>query len=213
MGQLPLSDRSDDRILFRLKTMGPQTALAIGSRLGMTSTGARQHLVKLETAGLVVSEYRHQSRGRPAKYWRLTERGNARFPDRHSDLTLEILRATEAAFGPQGLERLVRHRETSALATYCRELSGRRSLREKLLRLVEIRTREGYMARLTEETPGTFLFIEDHCPICAAAAACQGICRSELSLFRKVLGEGIEVDRVDHILAGARRCAYLVSRR
>src|SRR5271167_1243125 len=105
MGQFPVSDRSDDRILFQLKTRGPQTALAIGARLGMTSTGARQHLAKLGAAGLVASENHHQGRGRPTKYWRLTERGHGRFPDRHSDLTLEFLKATEAVFGAQGLER------------------------------------------------------------------------------------------------------------
>jgi predicted ArsR family transcriptional regulator len=213
MGQLSLSDRGDDRVLFQLKTRGPQTALAIGSRLSMTATGARQHLAKLEAAGLVASENRHQSRGRPTKYWRLTERGHGRFPDRHSDLTLEFLRASEAVFGVQGLERLVRHREARALAAYRRELSGRRTLRERLSRLAEIRSREGYMASVTEDAPGRFLLIEDHCPICAAAATCQGICRSELALFRKALGEEIVVERVDHILSGGRRCAYRVSRR
>ncbi|PJI50782.1 MarR family transcriptional regulator, partial [Methylobacterium radiotolerans] len=40
-----------------------------------------------------------------------------------------------------------------------------------------------------------------------------GFCRSELELFRKVLGEGVQVDREEHILAGARRCAYRVSKR
>jgi len=213
MGQLPASDRSDDRVLFQLKTRGPQTALAIGSRLGMTSTGARQHLAKLEIAGLVASENRPQSRGRPTKHWRLTERGHGRFPDRHADLTLEFLKATEAVFGARGLTRLVRHREAGALAAYRKALAGRRSLRDKLARLAEVRSREGYMASVAEDAPGTFLFIEDHCPICAAAATCQGICRSELALFRKALGDGIAVERVDHILAGARRCAYRVSKR
>ncbi|MOA56535.1 hypothetical protein D3C78_1805330 [compost metagenome] len=56
-----------------------------------------------------------------------------------------------------------------------------------------------------------YLFIENHCPICSAAKACMGFCRSELELFRNVLGEGVNVDREEHILAGARRCAYRVS--
>ena len=55
-----------------------------------------------------------------------------------------------------------------------------------------------------------YLLIENHCPICAAARACQGFCRSELELFQNVLGEGIEVERVEHVLAGGRRCAYSV---
>lgn len=51
-----------------------------------------------------------------------------------------------------------------------------------------------------------FLFIENHCPICAAAQACMGFCRSRLELFRQVLGEGVRVEREEHILLGARRC-------
>jgi predicted ArsR family transcriptional regulator len=55
-----------------------------------------------------------------------------------------------------------------------------------------------------------YLLIENHCPICAAARACQGFCRSELELFQDVLGEDIEVERVEHVLAGGRRCAYSI---
>jgi len=40
--------------------------------------------------------------------------------------------------------------------------------------------------------------------------AIQGLCRSELALFRAVLGPGVEVERTEHILAGARRCAYRI---
>lgn len=65
------------------------------------------------------------------------------------------------------------------------------------------------MASVVKDAGG-FLLIENHCPICAAAAACQGLCRSELAVFRAVLGSDVVVDRVDHILAGARRCAYRV---
>ncbi|MES2724598.1 MAG: MarR family transcriptional regulator, partial [Pseudomonadota bacterium] len=55
-----------------------------------------------------------------------------------------------------------------------------------------------------------FLLVENHCPICAAAAACQGFCRAELMVFRAVLGPGVHIERTDHILAGARRCAYRI---
>jgi predicted ArsR family transcriptional regulator len=203
---------SDDRILFHLKARGPQTAVDVGSRFGMTPTGARQHLCKLEADGLVEAEFRRQRRGRPKKYWQLTGRGHGRFPDRHADLTLELLKATRSLFGEKGLERLIRRRESDSLALYRKELSQRRSLAGKLAALADIRSREGYMANCSEQPDGTFLFIEDHCPICAAAATCQALCRSELAIFRKVLGERLVVERVDHILAGARRCAYRVSR-
>jgi predicted ArsR family transcriptional regulator len=73
-----------------------------------------------------------------------------------------------------------------------------------------VRTEEGYMAEVRREKGGSFLLVENHCPICAAANACQGFCSTELDLFRSVLGPGVEVERVEHIVSGDRRCAYRV---
>src|SRR5258708_13537667 len=119
---------SDDRILFQLKARGPQTASDLGAQLGMTATGARQHLCRLDVDGLVESELRRQGRGRPKKYWRLTGRGHGRFPDRHADLTLELLRAIKALFGDKGLERLARRREGDSLVQYRPEVFQHRTL-------------------------------------------------------------------------------------
>jgi predicted ArsR family transcriptional regulator len=206
-------DRSQDRILFQLKTRGSQTAGDVGSRLDMTAAGARQHLLKLETAGLVESQDQREGRGRPRKYWRLAQRGHDRFPDRHSDLTLDLLRSMRDVFGDRGLEELIEHRERASVADYRKTIGARRSLREKLAALAKIRSREGYMASVARDTRESFLFVENHCPICAAAAACQRLCRSELAIFRAVLGADVTVERTDHILAGARRCAYRIGRR
>lgn len=211
---------SDDRILFQLKTRGPQTAAAIGTHLGMTPTGARQHLARLHAGGLVEGQEQHkeqrkdqrQKRGRPTRLWRLTDQGHGRFPDRHSDLTLEFIRSTQAVFGKAGLEKLVRHREDDSLERYRKLVPRRLSLRAKLDALAAARSQEGYMARVIAERDGSFLLVEDHCPICAAAATCQALCRSELAIFREILGHGIMVERIDHLLAGARRCAYRVHR-
>jgi len=206
-------NRSQDRILFRLKTRGPQMAADMAARLDMTVAGARQHLVKLEAAGLVESEDLVEGRGRPRKYWRLTPQGHARFPDRHSDLTLDLLRSMRDVFGDDGLENLIQHRERASVADYRKVVGTQGSLRQKLSALARIRSSEGYMASVAKESRHSFLFVEDHCPICAAAAACQGLCRSELAIFRAVLGDDVTVERIDHILAGARRCAYRIEQR
>ncbi|WP_448681602.1 hypothetical protein [Pseudomonas nicosulfuronedens] len=55
-----------------------------------------------------------------------------------------------------------------------------------------------------------WLFLENHCPICAAATVCQGFCRSELDIFRALLGPDFTIEREDHILNGARRCSYRI---
>jgi predicted ArsR family transcriptional regulator len=66
------------------------------------------------------------------------------------------------------------------------------------------------MAEWRKDDDG-FLLVENHCPICTAAAACQGFCRSELDVFRDALGRDAVVERIEHILAGARRCAYRIT--
>src|SRR6266700_3952403 len=83
-------------------------------------------------------------------------------------------------------------------------------LGEKLRELARVRTEEGYMAEVRREG-GSFLFIENHCPICAAANACQGFCSAELDLFRSVLGPGISIERAEHIVSGDRRCVYRIT--
>ncbi|WP_244483568.1 metalloregulator ArsR/SmtB family transcription factor [Mesorhizobium sp. 1M-11] len=198
-----------DRLLTLLKTRGPQTAADLGKALGTTGENARQQLGKLAAEGLAEAHAEARGVGRPVQLWQLTEAGDARFPDTHAELTVQLLRAVRTTFGPAGLDKLIDAREIETLANYRREMDGIDSLRERVAKLAEIRSREGYMAEWREEDDA-FMLIENHCPICAAALACQNFCRSELAVFQDVIGPDAVVERLDHILAGARRCAYRV---
>jgi predicted ArsR family transcriptional regulator len=206
-----MSETTADRILFRLKTRGPESIAALSETFGVTTEAVRQLLVKLETEGLVAFEDQRAGRGRPKRLWRLTETGHARFPDRHAELTVGLLDAVRAEFGDEGLERLILRREDEQRASYRAATDGAADLEERVARLAELRDREGYMAEWRREADGSLLLIENHCPICAAAAKCQNLCRSELSVFREALGADATVERVDHVLAGGRRCAYRVT--
>jgi predicted ArsR family transcriptional regulator len=104
-------------------------------------------------------------------------------------------------------------REKAIEERYRTALSSRQRLPQKVARLAELRSEEGYMAGWKALPDGTFLLFENHCPICAAARFCQGFCRSELRIFAAVLGEEAQIERYEHILAGARRCAYRITRR
>lgn len=207
-----MRERSITRLLHVLKSSGPQTAAAVGRRLGVTSVAARQHLARLAAEGLVSFEDRAQGVGRPRRLWRLTRKGHAQFPDSHSQLAVDLIQAAGRVFGAEGLDRLISAREAASLALYRSRLGGG-SLGRRVRRLAAIRSEEGYMAEAVPAPGGEFLLFENHCPICAAAAACQGFCRSELALFSAVLGPEVQVERLEHILAGARRCAYRIRRR
>jgi len=200
-----------DRILFQLKTRGPAETLALAGALNISRQAVLQHLERLVTDGLVDHADERRGVGRPRRIWSLTTAAQARFPDTHAQLTLEMLDAVRAEFGEAGVERMIVRREAATAQTYVRAMAGADSLQARVARLAELRTAEGYMADWSPDPGGGFLLVENHCPICAAAAACQGFCRAELMVFRQALGPDVNIERTDHILAGARRCAYRIT--
>ncbi|WP_102227091.1 helix-turn-helix transcriptional regulator [Acidimangrovimonas sediminis] len=193
-----------------LKMYGTLTASEIGRRLGISGEAARQQLVRLAESGMVAEERRAAGRGRPASYFQLTGKGQANFPDTHAALTVEILASVRDVFGPEALDRIIAKREQGTEELYRRELASFQSLRERVDRLAELRSAEGYMATTEAAGEGDILLIENHCPICAAASFCQGFCRSELAVFQRVLGPQVEIERVEHVVGGGRRCSYLI---
>lgn len=208
-----LEPRTRRGLLEQLKQDGPQDAAALAGELGVSAMAVRQHLYALEKEGLVSFEEQARPVGRPAKLWRLTAAADRFFPDGHADLTLNLLAAMRQAFGDSGLEKLLAVRTAEQIAAYGRRVDPADPLKARLQALAGIRSEEGYMAAVEtveEGADGGYLLVENHCPVCAAARTCQGLCASELEVFRRVLGPDVSVERGDHILAGARRCAYRV---
>lgn len=201
---------SEGQILRFLKFRGPQSTDSIARHLKITLPGARKHLNALLTAQLVGFTDESGQVGRPKRSWHLTAAAEKLFPDSHSVLTLEMIGAVRTVFGEDGLDRLIATREIETEQRYRAALAGLDDTAQKVAKLAELRSEEGYMAEWRSEPDGSFLLAENHCPICAAARICQGFCRSELSVFRSVLGPGVAVERAQHILAGARRCAYVI---
>ncbi|MDQ0998699.1 putative ArsR family transcriptional regulator [Phyllobacterium ifriqiyense] len=208
-----MQDRTTNRMLYSLKVTGAQTAAALAERLDITAVAVRQMLGRLHEAGLVEYEDSRESVGRPKRFWHLTEAGNAQFPDNHAGLTRDLIASISAVFGESGLDQLISHREQATLNQYQLALEPIETLEAKVEQLAAIRSAEGYMATSTRNAEGKLVLVENHCPICVAAKACQKLCRSELEVFQAALGPDVEVTRFEHILKGARRCAYTIAAR
>ena len=116
------------------------------------------------------------------------------------------------------LDAVIESRTAAQRADYEAAIAaGGQSLREKAETLARRRTAEGYMAEvIPADAAGSdrdagdagVLLIEHHCPICEAAEACLGFCRAELELFQAVLGDGVTLEREEHLLSGGERCVY-----
>lgn len=209
----PLST-AKQRVLEHLKRSDGATAAEVAEALAITEAAVRQHIDVLVERGLVERRALPRTRagrGRSPLEWVVTPEGDSQFADRHGQLTVELLGAIRDALGPDGLDRVIDSRADQQLEAYRAVVppAGDATLEKRVRALARQRSAEGYMADVHRDDDGLVL-VEHHCPICTAATACPGFCRSELELFRATLGPDVTVERTAHILAGDVRCAYLI---
>ena len=108
-----MSDMTDAkrRLVERLKRTDSATAGELAADLGLTDTAVRQHLEVLEQAGYVRRTATESvGRGRPPVRWQLTAVAAEVFPDRHAELTVELLETIRAELGDDALERVLEAR-------------------------------------------------------------------------------------------------------
>jgi predicted ArsR family transcriptional regulator len=198
-------------IIDLLKRDGAREAGVLAEALGVTGMAVRQHLYALQEERLV--DFREESRGvgRPAKLWQLTEAADDLFPDTHAELAADLIAGIRTTFGAEGLSRLVEARRQQQLASYSEAMADCSTAAARLQRLAELRTAEGYMAAVETDASGALMLVERHCAICTAARSCLQLCAAEQATFAELMGPDHEVERVDHILSGAVRCAYRVT--
>ena len=204
-------DLKTRRAIIRiLKTQGPLDSAQIANQLELTAMAVRQHLYALQSEGHVEAEERPVPIGRPAKHWRLTRDADQFFPEAYAELNVSLIDALRDTFGDDGVEQVLVSRCARQRKEYAKRIRPADSLEKKLKELARVRTEEGYMAEVKRHKNGSFLLVENHCPICAAANACLGFCSTELDLFRAILGPAVKIEREEHIVSGDRRCAYRV---
>ena len=200
-----------DTILFQLKSLGEAQAEMLARRLGISVQAVRQRLERLLTENLVAFSDHAHGRGRPRRLWSLAPGTASLFPDTHAQLTVDLIGTIRSELGETALAKLLERRREQVTAVYRKGLAREPDIARKLTALADMRSAEGYMARVEVLADEVFLLVEDHCPICAAAMSCQGFCRMELRVFRDLLGPEWHIEREDHLLTGARRCTYRIN--
>ena len=200
-----------DAILFQLKSLGEAQAEMLARRLGISVQAVRQRLERLLTENLVAFSDHAHGRGRPRRLWSLAPGTASLFPDTHAQLTVDLIGTIRSELGETALAKLLERRRQQITAVYRKRIAREPDIAKKLTALADMRSAEGYMARVETLSGESFLLVEDHCPICAAAMTCQGFCSIELQVFRNLLGPGWHIERQDHVPAGARRCTYRIT--
>lgn len=203
--------KAKKRILELLKTRGPQESTELASELGVSAMAVRQHLYDYQEKGWITFDENPRPMGRPAKLWKLTEKADAFFPDRHNDLLLQFIEGVRETQGEAGMDQIIQHRIKNQIKDFKSRLKDKTNLNQRVTELCKIRSEEGYMGEVEKLGKDSYRLIENHCPICRAAQNCSNLCASELKVFQTVLGKNVSIQRDEHIVSGDRRCTYTIS--
>ena len=201
-------------VLFAVRTIGDASVDEIASYLGITVSGARQHLTALADDGLVAADENKtepRTRGRPRLTYHATELADALFPKAYAALTNDLL-GYLAEESPEAVERLFARRRDDRITNAQRRLADRRSLGAKVDELACILDDDGYVATAERIDRDHFRIVEHNCAITEVARRYGQACSSELEFIRAVL-PGAHVERSSHIIEGARHCSYDITRR
>jgi DeoR family suf operon transcriptional repressor len=194
-------------ILEAVKRRGETETETISAHLGITPSGARQHLTALERDGLLTHRRERDGRGRPKHMYSLTPAGDALFPRNYVDLTNELLDYV-AAEDPALLQRLFDKRAQRRLERAQIRAAGL-PFREKVKIAATILDEDGYLADFTECPDGSFIITEHNCAVLAVAQKHHHACSTELDFLQALLPEA-EVTRIAHRITGGHICAYEV---
>lgn len=169
----------------------------------------RRHLRSLEDDGLVEASPAAEGPGRPSNHWRLTARGQGRFPDGSEHFALGLMESLAGSLPAETMQGVLEQQAVLKATTY-RQHIGNGPLEERVRRLVELRRSEGYVAECeadSAEHPGAWLLSEYHCSVMRIAEQFPCVCDQELQLIRHTFPD-CSVERVHWRLEKGHSCGF-----
>ena len=179
------------RILQLLLEHNPASATLLAQELGLSAAGIRRHIDILVDEGLAETALAPSTgprgRGRPAKSYRLTDRGRAHFGHSYDDLAAAALNALRAAGGEAAVTSFAQQRVADILAGITPV--GKDAPTEEVVKeVVEAFRKAGYAATINENT-GNVQICQHHCPISHVASDFPELCAAEHEAVSKLLGQ------------------------
>lgn len=208
----PAITESRRSLLYALRRRGEATAEQLAEQLGVTLSGARQLLSALQDDGLITSVAATKTgRGRRPLVYSLTPRADTLFPKAYGELTNELLDYV-ADTDRELVDDLFARRRDNRVAAARARLEPKRTLGARVAELTRILDEDGYLATHERVGTGIYRIVEHNCAIWAVAQRYGQACSSELDFIQTVLPDA-DVERVAHMVAGARHCAYEIRAR
>ena len=199
-------------ILLHLRRVGPSVPDAISTAIGASRSGVAQQLRALDTAGLVTRTSVRHGVGRPRHLYDITADAQDLFPSNYDGLATGLLAAILEVGGEALVEDVFAARRRQAEARLREQMDASlpsdAPLVDRVRELARLQDELGYVSEALIDADGIRL-LEHNCAVLDVASGMPVACRSELELFREVLG--VDLVRERHIAAGDRCCEYRVA--
>ncbi len=188
--------RTRDRVTRALYEHGPQSAVAISRRFGLTAAAVRRHLDALIASGDVCEtparpiRGKARGRGRPAKLFKLTDAGRTSFPHSYDDLAVAALSFLRDTGGDEAVAQFAQQRLAPREARY-RAMLASSEPADRPAELAAALTADGYAASVEQAGAGVQI-CQHHCPVAHVAADFPQLCEAETAAFGRLLGTHVQ---------------------
>ena len=200
------------RVLQIIASAGPVSAAELAAELDLAPAGIRRHLGVLEaTDQIAVRESGSavgtpKGRGRPAKHYVVTARGQAALSHRYSELASQALRFLAEAGGPQAVQGFAERRVADLEARHTAAVvAAGDDVTARVQALADGLAADGYAASARPVPGGTAMQLcQGHCPVQDVAQEFPQLCEAEARAFSRMLG--VHVQRLATLAGGGHVC-------
>ena len=217
-------ERPRERVFAAVLEHGPVSAASLAARLGVTPAAVRRHLEALVEDGLLEPRTAPTTgrRGRPARVFVATERGQGTGRGDYDGLAVSALDYLHEALGEQAVRDFAERRFGELAARYAPAVDAAGpDPRERTKELARQLSADGFSAsaRTVAVSPlsprpgsaapvGGVQLCQGHCPVHAVATRYPQLCDAETRVFSQLLG--VHVQRLATIAHGEHVCTTFV---
>ncbi|WP_225754218.1 metalloregulator ArsR/SmtB family transcription factor [Actinotalea sp. Marseille-Q4924] len=198
-----------DRVLRLVVQSGPVSVHDLAASVGLTAAGVRRHVAALEEHGRIAvhrSAVGTSGRGRPARRYVATERGQASLSSAYADLAAQALSFLGETAGREAVVGFARARAEQLRRRHA-EVVRRAgpATEDRVAALADALATDGYASSARPVPHGTAVQLcQGHCPIQDVAAQFPEFCEAETQVFSELLD--VHVQRLSTLASGGHVC-------
>ncbi len=213
-----VESRTRDEVRRAVGARGPITARAIADDLGLTPAAVRRHLDALAADKAIVEHElvtagARRGRGRPARSYVLTDRGQAQLANSYEDIATAALAYLAERAGDEAVTDFSRD-QMASLADRLRPAltEADDDLTAQTEALAQALSVEGFAGSVRPVGQGTgfagLQLCQGHCPVQHIAASFPQMCDAETDAISDLLG--VHVQRLATLAGGAHVCTTFI---